>query len=81
MGPHLGYELPDGVTKQFRPKKVEGLADQKVINVSCGESHTLGKGFSNQKWNNTFCSYTIIFIVFIIEFKLFTCVHDHINIR
>ena len=42
-GPHLGYELPDSVTKQLRPKKVDALAEQKVINVSCGESHTLGK--------------------------------------
>jgi hypothetical protein len=41
-GPHLGYELPDSVTKQLRPKKVDALAEQKVINVSCGESHTLG---------------------------------------
>ena len=44
-GPHLGYELPEGVTKQFRPKKVEALAEHKIINVSCGESHTLGKEF------------------------------------
>ena len=44
-GPHLGYELPEGVTKQLRPKKVDVLADHKhkIINVSCGESHTLGK--------------------------------------
>ena len=41
-GPHLGYDLPDGVTKQLRPKKVDALAEHKIINVSCGESHTLG---------------------------------------
>ena len=41
-GPHLGYELPENVTKQFRPKRVDALAEHKIINVSCGESHTLG---------------------------------------
>ena len=48
-GPHLGYELPDSVTKQLRPKKVDALSEQKVINVSCGESHTLG----NEKLHST----------------------------
>ena len=47
-GPHLGYELPDDVTKQLRPKKVDSLGDHRIINASCGESHTLGKYYNER---------------------------------
>ena len=42
-GAHLGYELPDEQTKQVRPKRVDALSDQRVIDVSCGIAHTLSE--------------------------------------
>ncbi len=47
-GPHLGYELDDGVTKQLRPKRVElsSESSDQVTIVSCGLGHTLGMSWS-----------------------------------
>lgn len=48
-GPHLGYEVKS--TKQTSPRLVEFAKGQvKVMQVSCGVSHTLGMSAGHVTW-------------------------------